>query len=116
MLEFSIRCHPSVPLDAAELQGWLEARVRDLRAAWPTGTIRLFRLSQSLPSDDVDVGWLLDAELPADEEDIAPWLGETLRDMRLLGFQPVMTSTYPGVSGNAYRRMSTTCSGSRATA
>ena len=94
MFEFSIRCHPSVALDATELEGWLEARMRDLRTAWPTGTIRLFRLSQSLPSDNVDLGWLLKAELPADEEDLAPWLAETLRDMRLLGFQPVMTYAF----------------------
>jgi hypothetical protein len=93
MVEFSIRCHPSVPLEATDLEEWLEARARDLRTAWPTGTIRLFRLSQSLPSDNVDVGWLLEAELPADEHDLAPWLAETLRDMRLLGFQPVMTGS-----------------------
>jgi hypothetical protein len=91
MAEFSIRCHPSVPLDSSALEGWLEGRARDLRADWPTATIRLFRLSQPLQSDSVDVGWLLEAELPADEHEIAPWLTETLRDMRLLGFQPVMT-------------------------
>jgi hypothetical protein len=93
MVEFSIRCHPSVPLEAADLEEWLEARVRDLRTAWPTGTIRLFRLSQPLPSNDVAVGWLLEAELPADQHDLAPWLAETLRDMRLLGFQPLMTGS-----------------------
>lgn len=101
MIEFSIRCHPSVPLEATEIEEWLEGRARDLRTAWPTGTIRLFRLSQPLASDDVHVGWLLEAELPADENDIAPWLAETLRDMRLLGFQPVTTYAF-GPRANGY--------------
>jgi hypothetical protein len=98
MVEFSIRCHPSVPLEATDLEEWLDARVRELRTAWPTGTIRLFRLSQSLPSDDVDVGWLLEAGLPADGLDIEQWLEDTLRDMHLLGFQPVTYVTDPRAS------------------
>jgi hypothetical protein len=103
MVEFSIRCHPSVPLEAADLEDWLEARARDLRAAWPSGTIRLLRLSQPLPSAEVHVGWLLEVELPADEQDVAPWLAETLRDMRLLGFQPALTYAAPDVNARRCR-------------
>jgi hypothetical protein len=80
-----------VPLEATELEGWLEARAADLRAAWPTATIRLFRLTQQLSSGRIDVGWLLEAALPAEDDDIAPWLAETLRDMRILGFQPALS-------------------------
>jgi hypothetical protein len=91
MVEFSIRCHPSVPLEPSELEEWLEARAGDLRTAWPTATIRLFRLTQPLASEVIQVGWLLEAELPAEEKDVQPWLAETLQDMRLLGFQPVLS-------------------------
>jgi hypothetical protein len=87
-----------VPLEPSELEDWLEARVSDLREAWPTGTIRLFRLTQPLASEVIDVGWLLEAELPAEEADLQPWLAETVRDMRLLGFQPVV-SRAPALNG-----------------
>ncbi len=91
MTEFSIRCHPSVPLEAADLEEWLEARAADLRAAWPTATIRLFRLTQPLSSETIDIGWLLEASLPVEKKEVDAWLSETLRDMRLLGFQPVLS-------------------------
>jgi hypothetical protein len=102
MVEFSIRCHPSVPLEATEREGWLEARAADLRAAWPTATIRLFRLAQPLSSESIDVGWLLEAALPADDDDVDPWLAETLRDMRILGFQPALSRSAAtnGVAGH----------------
>jgi hypothetical protein len=96
MVEFSIRCHPSVPLEPAEVEAWLEARARDLRAAWPTATIRLFRLTQPLAGGVIEVGWLLEAEVPAEDPDVQPWLCEALRDMRLLGFHPVLAGPRPG--------------------
>lgn len=99
MTEFSIRCHPSVPLEATELEAWLEARASDLRNAWPTATIRLFRLTQPLSRETIDVGWLLEAALPAQQREVDGWLFETLRDMRLLGFQPVL-ATKPVTHGD----------------
>jgi hypothetical protein len=102
MAQFSIRCHPSIPVDAEELEASLDARARELRAASPDGIIRLFRLTQPLPSGDVNVAWLLEAELPADEATIDKWLAETLRDLRLLGYQPTLTSS-AGTTGRQDR-------------
>ena len=99
MAQFSIRCHPSIPVDAAELEAWLDERACELRAAWPDGIIRLFRLTQPLPGADVDVGWLLEAELSADEAKVDRWLAETLRDLRLLGFQTTVTSVHKTTGG-----------------
>jgi hypothetical protein len=102
MAQFSIRCHPSIPVDAEELEASLDARACELRAAWPDGIIRLFRLTQPFPSADVNVAWLLEAELPADEATIDKWLAETLRDLRLLGYQPTLTSS-AGTTGRQDR-------------
>jgi hypothetical protein len=102
MAQFSIRCHPSIPVEAEELEAWLDARACELRAASPDGIVRLFRLTQPLPSADTDFGWLLDAELPADEAKVDNWLAETLRDLRLLGFQPTVTSS-AGTTGGQGR-------------
>jgi hypothetical protein len=91
MFQFAIRCHPSVPVAAEELEQWLEQQVGDLRVAAPGGTVRLSRLTQALPSGDVDVGWLLELELSDGERHlIDARLMEAVRDMELLGFQPTV--------------------------
>jgi hypothetical protein len=91
MVQIAIRCHPSVPVSADELEGWLELEVDHLRAESPQGTIRLSRLTQGLPNVDIDIGWLVELELP-DREPLLTGnrLGEVIRDMRLLGLQPTL--------------------------
>ena len=53
MIQLAIRCHPYVPLSAHELEPWLEQQVNHFRAEAPHGTIRLWRLTQELPSAEV---------------------------------------------------------------
>ena len=91
MVKFAIRCQRAVPTDADELYEWLEQRMRELRSGAPTGTLRISRLNQGMPSGPVDIGWLLEFELPESE---LPLIDEPLTaavtDMRLLGFQPTV--------------------------
>jgi hypothetical protein len=91
MVQIAIRCHPGVPVSADELEGWLELEVDHLRAESPQGTIRLSRLTQGLPNVDIDIGWLVELELP-DREPLLSGnrLDEVIRDMRLLGLQPTL--------------------------
>jgi hypothetical protein len=94
MVYIAIRCHPSVPVDAEDLEEWLEHQVEKLRAKAPNATIRLARLSQQLPNAAVDVGWLLELELEeVDRAQAEQQLDESLTDMRLLGFQPTLLRT-----------------------
>jgi hypothetical protein len=91
MVKLTIRLHPSVPIDADELEGWLQLEVSDLRADAPHGTIRLSRLRQGLPNVDVNIGWLVELELPDGEPLLErDRLADALRDMRLLGLQPTL--------------------------
>jgi hypothetical protein len=91
MVQITIRCHPRVPISSDELERWLEQQVDGLRAEAPQGTIRLSRLTQGLPSSDVDIGWLLELELPEEDPLLERnRLAEALRDMRLLGLQPTL--------------------------
>jgi hypothetical protein len=91
MLHLAIRTHPSFPVDAHDLEDWLERQLEELRAAAPRATVRLVRLTQHLPNTAVDIGWLLELDLP-DSERIATerQLQELLTDMRLLGFEPTV--------------------------
>jgi hypothetical protein len=89
MVQLAIRCQPTAPFSADEIQGWLELEMRELRAAVPGGTVRLSRLTQGAPKADLDIGWLVELEVSEGE----PLLGEerladALRDMRLLGLEP----------------------------
>jgi hypothetical protein len=89
MTQLAIRCHPGVPGAAAELEGWLERQVDELRAAAPDTTIRLSRLTQSGPDDQPGVGWLVELELTSGAPLLAGHrLADALRDMRLLGLEP----------------------------
>jgi hypothetical protein len=91
MIQLAIRCHPRVPVSAEELERWLEQQVDRLRAEAPRGTVRLSRLTQELPSVDIDIGWLLELELPEGEPLLArDRLTDALRDMRLLGLEPTL--------------------------
>ena len=91
MVQLTIRCHPLVPVAADELERWLARQVDDLRVEAPRGTVRLSRLTQELPNANLDIGWLLELELPVDEPLLArDRLAETLTDMRLLGLEPTL--------------------------
>ena len=91
MVQVTIRCHPLVPVAADELEHWLAAQVHDLRAEAPQGTVRLSRLTQELPNTELEVGWLLELELPEDEPLLSRRrLADTLTDMRLLGLEPTL--------------------------
>jgi hypothetical protein len=102
MTKFAIRLHPCVPVSIDELEQWLDHEVTALRAAAPEGTVRLSRLTQALPSGDVDIGWLLELELSERERVLAlDRIAEALRDMRLLGFQPAMLAPMEVSDGTA---------------
>ncbi len=95
MVQLAIRCHPCVPVSADELEPWLENQLDDLRAHAPRGTLRLSRLTQSAPDMDLEIGWLVELDLPDGE----PLLGDrrladALRDMRLLGLQPTLLARH----------------------
>jgi hypothetical protein len=91
MIQLAIRCHPYVPLSAHELEPWLEQQVNHFRAEAPHGTIRLWRLTQELPSAEVDTGWLIELDLAEGEPLLAgDRLADALRDMRLVGLQPTL--------------------------
>jgi hypothetical protein len=100
MVQLAIRCQPIAPVSADELQGWLELEVHELRAAVPRGTVRLSRLTQEAPTADLEIGWLVELEVPEGEpppgEDR---LADALRDMRLLGLEPkLLVPAHPGAS------------------
>jgi|ERR1043166_9592809 len=91
MMQLAIRCHPRVPVSAEELERWLEHQVNDIRAESRQGTVRLSRLTQRLPNVDIDIGWLVELELPDGQPLLSgSRLAATLRDMRLLGLQATL--------------------------
>jgi hypothetical protein len=95
MLQLAIRCHPCVPVSADELEPWLEKQLDDLRAEAPHATLRLSRLTQRAPGLDLEIGWLVELDLPEGEPLLrGPRLSDALRDMRLLGLQPTLLSRH----------------------
>jgi len=91
MARFSIRCHSLVPAFPDELERWLEEWVDRLRAELPHGIIRMSRLTQGLPGGDVEIGWLVDLELPDDEPVLArERMAGMLAEIRLLGLHPTL--------------------------
>jgi hypothetical protein len=102
MVNFSIRCHPTVPVATDELEEWLELQLERLRRDAPTSTMRLSRVAQPLPSGTVDVGWLVDFEVPEAERLITrQHVSSMLTDMRLLGFQPTVLAPVATSAGSA---------------
>jgi hypothetical protein len=91
MMQLTIRCLPRVPVSADELERWLEREVDEIRAESPQGTVRLSRLTQGLPNVDIDIGWLVELDLPTGQPLLnGDRLSAVLRDMRLLGLQPTL--------------------------
>ena len=91
MLQLAIRCHPCVPVSADELEPWLERQLDELRADAPRGALRLSRLTQGAPDLDLQIGWLIELDLPEGEPLLTGRrLDDALRDMRLLGLQPTL--------------------------
>ena len=91
MLQLAIRCHPGVPVSADELEPWLEKQLDELRADAPHGTLRLSRVTQGAPNLDLEMGWLIELDLPDGEPLLTGHrLADALRDMRLLGLQPTL--------------------------
>ena len=91
MDRFAIHCHPCSPIAAGEVDIWLGVQVDALRAASPGATLRLFQLTQALPTGDTELGWLIEVDAaggaaPFDRDQ----LERLLRDMRLLGLQPTV--------------------------
>ncbi|MEX2194536.1 MAG: hypothetical protein WD844_04545 [Thermoleophilaceae bacterium] len=97
MQQVSIRCHPYAPVSTEELEQWLSREVERLRAAAPQAAFRLLRLTQTVPTGEMDVGWLIEldaagGEPPFDRDELAA----VLRDMRLLGLQPTVLRASSG--------------------
>jgi hypothetical protein len=91
VVQLTIRCRPRVPVEADELELWLERQVDDLRAEAPRATVRLSRLTESRPEANLHVGWLVELDLDEDEPLLAgSRLVDAVRDMRLLGLQPTL--------------------------
>jgi hypothetical protein len=95
MTKLTIRCHPCTPVAPAEIQDWLELKMSQLRAGDPEAIIRLSRVSQELPKMEMEMGWLIELELPEDSALLdrngrGNPLADTLTDMRFLGLQPLL--------------------------
>jgi hypothetical protein len=91
MPQLAIRCHRCAPVEAEEVEQWLEDEVERLRASAPHAVLRLLRLSQQAPAGEIDIGWLIELEPangdpPPDEAVLA----RVIRDLRLLGLEPTV--------------------------
>ena len=95
MAKVTILCHPVTPVAPAELEDWLEIQLDQYRSSAPEPIVRLSRLTQDLPSSEIDVGWLIELEW-ADESgrrdrgDLPDVVADVLTDMRFLGMQPML--------------------------
>jgi hypothetical protein len=94
MTRFTILCHPSTPLGPTELEDWLKPQLDQLRASAPA-IVRMSRLIQSLPSSQIPGGLLIEVELvdethPVDHDQLSDAVADVIRDMRLLGMQPLL--------------------------
>jgi hypothetical protein len=94
MTRFTILCHPSTPVAPTELEDWLVPQLDQLRSSAPV-IVRMSRLIQSLPSSQVAGGLLIEVELtdeshPVDHDQLSASVADAIRDMRLLGMQPLL--------------------------
>jgi hypothetical protein len=98
MTRFAIQCYPVVPVSVRELEPWIEEQLAALIED-DVGTARVLRLTQELPDDTIEVGWLFEFERPEPLEELledGP-IAQALRDMRLLGMQPsILVRHAPG--------------------
>jgi hypothetical protein len=91
MERLAIRCTPCAPVDAAEVERWLEDAVGRLRATSPHIVLRLLRLSQTVSTGALGIGWLLEIDSTGGDEPVdGDVLDSVLRDARLLGLQPTV--------------------------
>jgi len=95
MVKLAILCHPCTPAPAEDLEEWLKDQLDNLRATAGQGIIRLARLAQGLPDTDIDVGWLIELELPEESvllgrDGVGDALADLVTDMRFLGLQPLL--------------------------
>jgi len=100
MSQIAVRCHPFAPVASEELQRWLTAEIDRLRDDAPQATIRLLRLSQPGPEEEIEVGWQIELGIaspvpPLDDQR----LDELMRDLRLLGLQPSVLQEGGSASG-----------------
>jgi hypothetical protein len=89
MVQIAIRCRPSAPVATEELERWLTREVGRLRESAPGADLRLLRLTQAVPTADVEMGWLVELDA-ADGATPLDGLEAILRDMRLLGLRPTV--------------------------
>jgi hypothetical protein len=105
MLKLTIRCHPAVPVQSDELEGWLTAQVAELRVGAPRAIIRLSRLTQHFAGSDTAIGWLVELEMPEGSPLLSEGrLAHVMADMRLLGIEP--TALAPVNSSNGIGSLS----------
>ena len=91
MSQIAIRCHRGTPVAADEVERWLADELERLRGAAPTAILRLLRLTQHAPTEDVDIGWLIELEAGSGERQFdSEALAPVIRDLRLLGLQPTV--------------------------
>jgi hypothetical protein len=99
MVKLAIRCHPGVPVELDELEGWLTAQVDELRAGAPRAIIRLSRLTQHF-AGNAAIGWLLELEMPEGSCLLSGGrLRDTMADMRLLGIEPTALAPVDSANG-----------------
>jgi hypothetical protein len=90
-MQVAIRCHPCAPVATDEVEHWLWSELDRLRAQAPEATLRMLRLTQSAPTSQLEVGWLVEVDAPDGDALVArDGLEDVLRDMRLLGLQPTV--------------------------
>ena len=101
MDQLAIRCHPCSPVVNGEVDVWLREEIERLRADAPHAALRVLRLSQTLPTGKVEVGWLIEVDGAGGEPPLdADALTHVVRDLRLLGLQPTVLLPEGSEAGN----------------
>lgn len=95
MSSLVIRARSCTPASSAELTDWLEEKLAELREDRPELIVRMALLARDLPDATFDDGWLIEVELQG-KEPAGPFasmmasVAELLRDMRILGLDPIL--------------------------